>query len=244
MRNIFSARRPPLPSQASYGVYLEGKNSGVFSLEHEELRLKGYTQIQGSPALNLTLLRELLLTLEGRAGEAGVVRNPYAKSEEFQKVALDGELRRFLDQVFRSEYILLEQNGVYAPSGKDSSQSRWHRDLPYQTFVPSSVFAVNCLLTLDEFNTDNGATWVLPGSHLRVEVPSDEYVVENAVQVRAEPGCFLILDAFLLHAAGHNYTQVERCAINHIFGPPILRSRCDMIGSNASPDFLRLLGKR
>ena len=67
---------------------------------------------------------------------------------------------------------------------------------------------INLLVMLDDFRADNGATWLLSGSHQHAQAP--EQFATEAQQICAPAGSLLLFDARLWHAAGHNHSPWPR----------------------------------
>ena len=68
-----------------------------------------------------------------------------------------------------------------------------HRDTRTPDFGKQIVVAV--MVTLDEFTSNNGATYLLPGSHQQLERPSDELFYANAKRAITGAGSLVIFDA-------------------------------------------------
>lgn len=144
--------------------------------------------------------------------------------------------------------ILSQQNGVINPAGENSyNQAFWHRDLPYQHVVFSRPIAVNALYCVDDFTVENGATLVLPASHLAEKFPSEDFVSSECRQVTAPAGSFIVLDCMTYHRGAINRTSLNRRAVNHVFTIPFLRQQIDLpglLGENFTrdPEERRVLG--
>ena len=83
-----------------------------------------------------------------------------------------------------------------------------HRDDELWNFPHDFELMVNALWTLDEFTADNGATRVIPGSHLwpREREPQPG----EAVSITAPEGSAILWLGSLLHAGGANRTDAIR----------------------------------
>lgn len=164
----------------------------------------------------------------------------------FVQLATNKNLIAVLQKIIAGTFILNQQNGVINPPGEEYSQGAWHRDLPYQHFVSSSPLAVNALFCVDDFNFDNGSTFVLPASHKSEAFPSENYLHRNAIQVKAKAGQFIVLDCMLFHSGGFNKTTKERRAINHLFNIPYFKQQINLsqnlCADNLSPEVQQLLG--
>ena len=166
--------------------------------------------------------------------------------DTFVQLAMNANLTAVLKKLIVGTFILNQQNGVINPPGETYNQAAWHRDLPYQHYVSSSPLAVNALFCVDDFNFDNGSTFVLPASHKSVAFPSENYLCRNAVQVTAKAGQYILLDCMLFHSGGFNKTDKERRAINHVFNIPYFKQQINlpenMHADDLSQDVRALLG--
>lgn len=86
-----------------------------------------------------------------------------------------------------------------------------HRDLRF--YSQDLPVMVNCLLMVDEFTIENGATFLLPYSHKKEEKPTDEEFFKNAKQITGKSGSILIFDSNVWHSSAPNKTNDQRRAI-------------------------------
>jgi ectoine hydroxylase-related dioxygenase (phytanoyl-CoA dioxygenase family) len=146
----------------------------------------------------------------------------------FMQLAMNPSLMTLLQKLIVGKFILNQQNGVINPPGETYNQGAWHRDLPYQHYVSSSPLAVNALFCVDDFTFENGSTFVLPASHKAIAFPSESYLRNNAVQVEAKAGQYLLLDCMLFHSGGFNRTAKERRAVNHVYNIPYFKQQINL----------------
>lgn len=88
---------------------------------------------------------------------------------------------------------------------------QWHRDVFY--FGPGIRTSVNVMIPLQKTTVENGATEVIPGTHLHKDLPSEEFIQKNRVAAELEPGDILFCDAATYHSAGANKTENPRTII-------------------------------
>lgn len=164
----------------------------------------------------------------------------------FVQLAMNRNLTAVLQKLIVGTFILNQQNGVINPPGETYNQGAWHRDLPYQHYVSSTPLAVNALFCVDDFNFENGSTFVLPASHKAIAFPSESYLHRNALQLKAKAGQWILLDCMLFHSGGFNKTAKERRAINHVFNIPYFKQQINlprnMHADNLSSEARALLG--
>jgi len=91
----------------------------------------------------------------------------------------------------------------------------WHIDYPFshmRTRVSGSLLGVQCIMPLSPFTADNGATQLVPGSHLRNGHPPADYQAGIST-FTAAPGDLLIIAAATWHRSGVNTTDLPRTAV-------------------------------
>ncbi len=146
--------------------------------------------------------------------------------KKFIKIATNKFVLEVVNFIINGKFILNQQNGLFnPPNNLKYEQAAWHRDLPYQHFVSSRPLAISALFVLDEFTLENGATYVVPRSHMEENFPSREYVEKNAIQITAKPGQFILMDCMCYHSSGSNFTDKPRRAINHVYTIPFFKQQ-------------------
>ena len=245
-----TTRHPNGIPQSCYGVLQQesGTSAGEEAVDH--LQRLGYAIIDSS--LSITAIEHLGEEFnQARARYIGTYGEGKLKQlnelhtirallthggSSFARLALDPCLLGVLRKLIAGKFILNQQNGVINPPGESYNQGEWHRDLPYQHFVCSSPLAINALFCLDDFTLNNGATFVLPGSHKTASFPSWSYVQKNALQVQAKAGQFILLDCMVFHSGGFNRTTAERRAINHVYNIPYFKQQINIPRNMVSHD--------
>lgn len=157
---------------------------------------------------------------------------------------LCGEL---LDGFFGAPYILNTFGGVLNLPDDLSYVGRVHRDL--RSFSGDLRLMAQLLVMLDEFTDENGATYLLSGSHRMAEQPSDEVFFRDAVRMVAPAGSIVVFNSNLWHAAGANRSRGPRRALTLAFTRPFIKQQLDYprafgagSGETLSPVLRQLLG--
>ena len=126
---------------------------------------------------------------------------------------------------FGGNFILNSLGGIInKPSGKTYA-SNVHRDV--RTFYRDKPLMLNMLIMLDDFTEENGATYLLGGSHLKEEKPTDEEFFATADRAIGPAGSIILFNSNLWHAAGHNSTDALRRCITPTFTRPFMKQQCD-----------------
>lgn len=131
----------------------------------------------------------------------------------------------FIDQFFRGKYILNSYGGVINLSNNPSYVANIHRDIRF--FSGDFPLMLNLLVMLDDFTLENGATYLLEGSHKLEEKPSDEIFYRDAVRATGKRGDILFFNSNVWHAAGVNSTQKKRRAFTITFTKPFMKQQLD-----------------
>lgn len=88
---------------------------------------------------------------------------------------------------------------------------QWHRDVYY--FGPGIRTAVNIIIPLQKMNASNGATELIPASHLHSDLPSEEIIQQQKISADLDVGDVLFVDAATYHSAGKNTSDKPRTII-------------------------------
>ncbi|HZZ87454.1 MAG TPA: phytanoyl-CoA dioxygenase family protein, partial [Caulobacteraceae bacterium] len=122
-----------------------------------------------------------------------------------------------------------------------------HRDV--RTHAGGFRLLLNMLVMVDPFTLENGATYVLPGSHRVDERPASGDFYERAERLVGPAGTVVLFDSNLWHAAGRNVTDSPRCALTLSFSRAFVKQQMDYPrflgqahGERASADMRQLLG--
>lgn len=248
---------------AAYGVSKVTAVQNQVDILAEEVRHRGYVVVEsGFSQDEIAHYRERLDAVYAmqrqeiggeenlqRINDAHIARCLLAYDDAFLAMAANPIVLGVAERILGSSYVLLMQNGVINPPHQRYFQVKWHRDLNYQHWVSSRPLAVSALFCLDPFSKETGGTYVLAGTHLQEDFPSDTFVRRHEQVVEAEPGSIILFDSMMFHRAGHNTSNIIRRAVNHVIGAPILGQQIsipDMLqGRHAEDSFLaRYLGYR
>ena len=137
--------------------------------------------------------------------------------------------------------------------GPGAEASELHLDRPLSNVPvprPSFPISANSMWFLDDFTRDNGATWVVPGSHQRlIEQPQSGVEYEDAVQVEGAKGSVMIMNGAIWHRSGTNTTERDRVALLGFFCRSFLKPQQDHLSivdqsvvARATPKLRQLLG--
>jgi len=130
-----------------------------------------------------------------------------------------------IESYFGGKFILNTYGGILNMKSKESYVCKVHRDL--RSFSGEIPLMLNMLVMLDDFTLENGATYLLTGSHRVPEKPSDEIFFNNADRAVGKAGSILLFNSNLWHAAGKNKMAVARRALTMAFTRPFMKQQLD-----------------
>ena len=158
----------------------------------------------------------------------GVWRSPLLHDARLLNLAISEQIREIVSK--SSPYFdFNQQNAVYAQ--KEHGQDRWHRDIPYQEWIPHGLAAINILfLFSDSDNRKTPALEILESSHCQQSFPCAESVNELCKTIRLSKYEFLVMNSFLFHRASIK-TNKSSIILNHIFAPKIFSQQVTLAGT-------------
>ncbi len=130
-----------------------------------------------------------------------------------------------LERYFQGPYILNTFGGLLNLPHDASYVGRVHRD--QRTFSGDHHLMAQLLVMLDDFTEENGATYLLAGSHRSREKPSDDRFFRDAERVIGPAGSIVVFDSNLWHAAGVNRSDRPRRALTLAFTRPFIKQQLD-----------------
>jgi hypothetical protein len=144
-------------------------------------------------------------------------------------------------------YILHAFNPVTVAPHSRIYVHRIHRDAG--TWAGSFRLLLNMLVMVDEFTLDNGATYMLPGSHHVAARPPDPLFWDHAERLVGPAGSIVLFDSNVWHAAGVNVSERRRAALTLRFSRPFHKQQLDYprflgpdYGARLSDEMRQLLG--
>jgi len=140
----------------------------------------------------------------------------------------NAELTTTLTELLGEHYLLSDYslNTINPEQPADD----WHIDYPYnemRTFWEGPILGGHCILTLDDFHRENGATLLVPDTHHRPRRPDPYFADVHHETFVAGAGTRLILAAATWHRSGVNHTTQPRTAVLLSFVPRWIRPMTD-----------------
>src|SRR5690348_3701996 len=100
------------------------------------------------------------------------VINIWQSSDAFRRLVFHPTIVSAISRLARSpDLIMFHDQVVYKPP-MDGGVVQWHQDAPYWTVIEPTT-PVSAWVALDDVDDDNGAMWMVPGSHRWGDAMSD-----------------------------------------------------------------------
>ncbi|GGZ01461.1 phytanoyl-CoA dioxygenase family protein [Streptomyces olivaceoviridis] len=163
--------------------------------------------------------------------QRGALRNLAAADDVFHGLLETSSALDVVDAFLGPQGILNCFDALILFPGQGRYPWDYHTDLMDVTgvsFPPDRIPGVNILYFFDRVREENGATWVVPGSHLTLaDEPDPEVMAPLSVPLEVEPGDAVVFDARIWHCAGTNGTDMPRALIKTLFTAPWYRPQMD-----------------
>jgi ectoine hydroxylase-related dioxygenase (phytanoyl-CoA dioxygenase family) len=202
----------------------------------DEFQQNGFTRMENVlPRAEALALRPLLQSAidEDLARWSGnphyidhwMVHNLMMRGKPFLRLLEHPLMHDCLSTVLDDKCILYAYTTSSMPPRGTNYSRRIHVDCP--RFIPGYVSNVGWLLALDDFTDENGASYALPGSHARSDVPSEKEFYSGATRWYPKAGDAILFNARLFHAGGENQTDRPRHALTLNVCRSYMRQRFD-----------------
>ncbi len=249
MAKDLAAKYPFTSSEAAQQVPAE-----IVEADLAEVAKKGYVVIEGLLSeAELYAIREAaqpLLEHSGRNDFEGLkTQRVYAvlsKTRAMDRLVDHPRILAMLDRLFLPNYLLSQLQVINILPG-ESSQALHADDSFYPVPRPRPPLGAATVWAIDEFTADNGATSIVPGSHVWPDdrLPKDD----EAVPAVMSAGSVIFYPGTFWHGGGENRSDGARLAITCQYCEPWVRTQenyflgtpLDVV-AEVSEDIRRLLG--
>ncbi len=157
--------------------------------------------------------------------DAWMVHNPMTRGAPFARILENELMHAYLSELLTETCILYAYTTSSMPPGGANYSRRIHNDCP--RLIPGYITNVGVVLPLDDFTAENGATYFLPGSHTRADVPSESEFFAGAERVFPRAGDAVFFNARTFHYGGENKTDRARHALTLNVCRSYMRQRFD-----------------
>ncbi len=150
------------------------------------------------------------------------VYNLIARTRVLDELVLNEQVIALLEAHLDDQVQLSICSSVNLLAGE--SAQAFHRDDGYYPLPrPHPPLSINTMWAIDDFTADNGATLLLPGTHL-IEDPHPPPGIAP-VTAKMSAGSVLLWDGSLFHAGGTNHTNASRLGVTTIYCRAWLRQQ-------------------
>jgi Phytanoyl-CoA dioxygenase (PhyH) len=207
----------------------------------EDLFNNGYTIIpslidgQFAAAINQSIVssydlcREVQIRNGIEAVTDGTLHHLIASGNEVYLKIIDqicqSSIFQFIREYFDGNYIINSYGGVINLPLTRSYVTNMHRDIRF--FSGDLPLMLNMLIMLDDITVDNGALYLLSGSHKKGDRPIQADFFEKSDRAVGKTGDVLLFNSNLWHAAGVNETKQATREITITLSKPFMKQQLD-----------------
>lgn len=181
-------------------------------------------------------------------GMSGTCHHLLGENSAMDRLMATLPLHDIIRWFFDGPYILNSFGGfLNDPAREEGYIAAIHRDV--RTHSREFKLMLNMLIMLDEFTSENGATYLLPGSQNIADRPNEESFYAQADRARGLAGDIVLFDSRLWHTAGENRSAAPRRALTLTFSRPFMKPQLDYprylgatYGASLAPAVRQVLG--
>ncbi len=177
---------------------------------------------------------------EGQATER--VYTLVARARVFWDIVLDARILALCDRCLLPNYLLTASQAIRIGPG-EAAQPLHYDDSFHHLPRPRAMVSLSTIVAVDAFTADNGATRLLPGSHLwsdaqlaglasaaQLSGPSRAAALEaQCLPALIPAGACLVFAGTLVHGGGANRSQAARLAFSNQYCQPWARPQENFI---------------
>lgn len=152
-----------------------------------------------------------------------------------------------IEAVMGESCILYSYTSSSMPPSAGNYSCRIHLDALH-TVPKGYINKLQTLVALDDFTLENGATYVLPGSHRLEAPPEEEAFYDQAIRLELKAGSVWFGHPRIYHAGAPNNTTQWRHAITTVWCKAYMKQRIDVprlmpeLANNSSTRLLQKIG--
>lgn len=211
---------PPSPGHCS-GCY--DRRMTTLESHLENIRRDGYTIVEN--AIEAALVDELNLALQQLENVRGIqpgnnrfeggrtirIYNLLAEQPVFQQIPVHASLLPIVEAVLDPGCLVSSLSSIAIDPG-ETAQPLHVDDTLYGLPRPHEAIVCNSMWALTDFTRENGATRIVPGSHLWKERPAYG-AHHDSIPAEMSRGSLLIWNGSLWHGGGANHSDQRRVGI-------------------------------
>ena len=149
-----------------------------------------------------------------------------ARGAVFERMVEDPRVLSLLDRFLLPGYLLTASQSIRIHPG-EAAQALHIDDSFYRLPRPRPAVSLTLIAAIDVFTDENGATDILPGSHLWDEARAAEALAAGGgpglVPAEMPAGAAIVLQGNLIHRGGANRSSAPRLALTNQYCQPWAR---------------------
>ena len=151
-----------------------------------------------------------------------------ARGAVFERMTEDARILALLDRFLLPGYLLTASQSIRIDPG-EAAQALHIDDAFYRLPRPRPAVSLTLIAAIDAFTNENGATDILPGSHLWDEARAAQALAAGGgpdlVPAVMPAGAAIVLQGHLIHRGGANRSQAPRLAVTNQYCQPWARTQ-------------------
>jgi ectoine hydroxylase-related dioxygenase (phytanoyl-CoA dioxygenase family) len=180
------------------------------------------------------LKRDLIAAIDAEAvyhggsdySDYGMVLGCYMYGRAFLELLDHAPLIDPIEAALGPSCIVYAYTSSSMPPHGSNYSGRIHVDSP--RVIPGYPTNLGVTIALDDFTAENGATYYLPGSHTRLDAPSEEEFLSGAERLIVPAGSAWFFNARTWHRGGQNMTTEWRHGLTFNICRPYMKQRLDI----------------
>ncbi len=206
------------------------RSSADIDADFEALMRDGYVIIENLISLETcSEIKEEGLALLGQTGRNAFeghktqrVYNILSKTRKTDVLATHPRILGLMDKFFRPGFLLSQSQIINIKPG-EAAQGLHADDSFYRLPRPRQPLGAATVWAIDEFTADNGATVIIPGSHMWGDDRQGKR--EEAVPAIMPAGSVIFFLGTTWHGGGENRSNAARFAITHQYCEAYMRQQ-------------------
>ena len=225
----------------------------AFEVQHyiAQIQREGYTVIENflSAQQLAEVRRVLVLYLDTHAGRNSFeglrterVYTLVARARVMWDIVLDARVMALCERFLMPNFLLTASQAIRINPG-ETAQPFHSDDSFYHLPHPRPMISLSTIVAVDDFTAQNGATNIIPGSHVwddtrRAELYSftwgggekaDADLAGQAVSAAMPAGACIVFSGTLVHRGGQNQSDAPRCGFSNQYCQPWARPQENFI---------------
>lgn len=152
-----------------------------------------------------------------------------ARGKVFEDLTEDPRILALLDRFLLPGYLLTASQAISIQPG-EAAQGLHYDDSFYRLPRPRPPVSLSVIVAIDPFTNQNGATDILPGSHLWSDDEVAAFGQDPDAASRLEPvvmsaGSAIVFQGHMLHRGGANRSSAPRLALTNQYCQPWARTQ-------------------